>query len=216
MLACASSDGRVSILQHQPNDEWHTTFIQDSKLGCNSVSWAPFNSLGSREGEKVYMRLVTGSCDNRVRFWRWVGVVAGWLVGILPVDKSWVIPRGPLACVDSLVYTSAVSQQWTVCVHVLEMCGLLRVPLSPLSRSGRCRVAFASASATFVRAKQTTVLGDSTNTTHCMSLFDTKCTCPFMLDSKVHQEKEGGLESAHPGAIFRLAVAKEKSKPNGY
>ncbi|CAM9248891.1 unnamed protein product [Ectocarpus fasciculatus] len=70
MLACASSDGRVSILQHQPNDEWHTTFIQDSKLGCNSVSWAPFNSLGSREGEKVYMRLVTGSCDNRVRFWR--------------------------------------------------------------------------------------------------------------------------------------------------
>lgn len=70
MLACASSDGRVSILQHQPNDEWRTTFIQDSKLGCNSVSWAPFNSLGSREGEKVYMRLVTGSCDNRVRFWR--------------------------------------------------------------------------------------------------------------------------------------------------
>lgn len=70
MLACASSDGRVSILQHQPNDEWHATFIQDSKLGCNAVSWAPFNSLGSKEGGKEYMRLVTGSCDNRVRFWR--------------------------------------------------------------------------------------------------------------------------------------------------
>lgn len=70
MLACASSDGRVSILQHQQNDEWHATFIQDSKLGCNAVSWAPFNSLGSKEGGKEYMRLVTGSCDNRVRFWR--------------------------------------------------------------------------------------------------------------------------------------------------
>lgn len=70
ILACASSDGRVSILQHQPNDEWHATFIQDSKLGCNAVSWAPFNSVGSRERGKEYMRLVTGSCDNRVRFWR--------------------------------------------------------------------------------------------------------------------------------------------------
>lgn len=70
ILACASSDGQVSILQHQAHDEWRATFIPDSKLGCNAVSWAPYNSLGSKEDGKEYMRLVTGSCDDRVRFWR--------------------------------------------------------------------------------------------------------------------------------------------------
>ncbi|CAM9265885.1 unnamed protein product [Sphacelaria rigidula] len=70
ILACASSDGRVSILTHQDNDEWHSTFIQHTKLGCNAVSWAPHVSVGSREGGKEYMRLVTGSCDHHVRFWR--------------------------------------------------------------------------------------------------------------------------------------------------
>uniref|UniRef100_A0A7S2UZ04 Anaphase-promoting complex subunit 4-like WD40 domain-containing protein n=1 Tax=Fibrocapsa japonica TaxID=94617 RepID=A0A7S2UZ04_9STRA len=71
VLACASADGRVSILTHQTDDRWTTAHFQDSPLGCNAISWAPYNAIGSQnERGAVEMRVVTGSCDNKVRFWR--------------------------------------------------------------------------------------------------------------------------------------------------
>ena len=49
-----------------------TSFVNDT-LGCNSVSWAPFGSLGSQaEDGTPVRRLVTGSCDNTVRFWQFI------------------------------------------------------------------------------------------------------------------------------------------------
>lgn len=68
ILACASSDGNVSILEYR--DEWVHSFFQNDSLGCNSVSWAPYSALGSilEDGSSV-RRLVTGSCDNTVRIW---------------------------------------------------------------------------------------------------------------------------------------------------
>ena len=48
-------------------------FVNDS-LGCNSVSWAPFNAIGSQLGENgTARRVVTGSCDNTVRIWKCCG-----------------------------------------------------------------------------------------------------------------------------------------------
>ena len=56
--------------------------FQNDYLGCNSVSWAPYNAIGSvpvldtttttgtGTAGTVLRRLVTGSCDNTVRFWR--------------------------------------------------------------------------------------------------------------------------------------------------
>lgn len=44
-------------------------------LGCNSVSWAPYHAVLSHSPENngaLVFRLVTGSCDNYVRVWRWV------------------------------------------------------------------------------------------------------------------------------------------------
>ncbi|CAM9177443.1 unnamed protein product [Choristocarpus tenellus] len=71
MLACAPSDGKVVILSHRDDDTWVPSSLQDSKLGCNAISWGPFNSVGSRnESGTQFMRLVTGSCDKHVRFWR--------------------------------------------------------------------------------------------------------------------------------------------------
>ena len=46
-LACASSDGRVTVLRHNDDDTWSAQQFQDSTLGVNSVSWAPYNSMGN-------------------------------------------------------------------------------------------------------------------------------------------------------------------------
>merc|ERR1712151_11774 len=63
IVAGASSDGTVSILSHSDvDDSWDVVKIRDNALGVNSVSWGPYAD--------TYMRLVTGGCDNQVRFWR--------------------------------------------------------------------------------------------------------------------------------------------------
>lgn len=69
ILACASSDGNVSILEYR-DDQWMSSSFQNDSLGCNSVSWAPYSALGSimEDGSSV-RRIVTGSCDNSVRIW---------------------------------------------------------------------------------------------------------------------------------------------------
>jgi protein transport protein SEC13 len=82
MVAAASSDGRVSILAHQPDNSWSISYIQDNALGVNSVSWAPagaYHDESSTNPEAVTAgsspdgadlpRLVTGGCDNSIRFW---------------------------------------------------------------------------------------------------------------------------------------------------
>lgn len=68
MLACASSDGRVSVLTHQNDDSWTSSVLRDSALGVNAVSWAPYTPTDSTE-EFSSLSLVTGGCDNRIRFW---------------------------------------------------------------------------------------------------------------------------------------------------
>lgn len=57
----------------------HFKQFQNDHLGCNSVSWAPFNAIGSQtEDGSVARRLVTGSCDNVVRFWRSLDADGQW------------------------------------------------------------------------------------------------------------------------------------------
>mmetsp|Transcript_21142 Transcript_21142/g.35824 ORF Transcript_21142/g.35824 Transcript_21142/m.35824 type:complete len:320 (-) Transcript_21142:151-1110(-) len=70
MLACASSDGRVSILEHK-NGIWNEVSFLNDALGCNAVSWAPYNPTASHSEDGAFIhRLVTGSCDNMVRVWK--------------------------------------------------------------------------------------------------------------------------------------------------
>ena len=73
ILACASSDGKVSVLEYKV-DQWIIKEFQNDTLGCNSVSWAPYGAFdfaNSGGEDQMVMRLVTGSCDNTVRFWRY-------------------------------------------------------------------------------------------------------------------------------------------------
>jgi protein transport protein SEC13 len=76
VLACAASDGKVSVLEYKV-DQWVLREFQNDTLGCNSVSWAPFGAYDHAASttpsgkDASAMRLVTGSCDNTVRFWRY-------------------------------------------------------------------------------------------------------------------------------------------------
>jgi len=76
MVAGASSDGRVSVLSHQSDNSWTVEYIQDNPLGVNAVSWAPHGAyydegaISDDAGNAMeYPRMVTGGCDNRIRFW---------------------------------------------------------------------------------------------------------------------------------------------------
>lgn len=91
VLAAASADGRVSILQHQPNQTWTIDYLQDSPLGVNAVSWAPVGSfMDPDQPEKLSPpRLVTGSCDHTLRFWIGPEEAGGeWRPDTIPCDTS--------------------------------------------------------------------------------------------------------------------------------
>ncbi len=73
ILAGCSSDGKVSVLTHGVEDEndWLVEYIHDNALGVNAISWAPYMAFSSSESDEgsTALRLVTGGCDNKIRFW---------------------------------------------------------------------------------------------------------------------------------------------------
>lgn len=74
LLACASSDGNVSVLEFKDNAVDNATFPAHG-LGVNSVSWAPASNPGSivssapGPGSAGNRRFVTGGCDNVLKIW---------------------------------------------------------------------------------------------------------------------------------------------------
>ena len=72
LLACASSDGQVSVLEFQEGNWTHQIF-QAHGAGVNAVSWAPATVPGSLVSSKPVgggvRRFVTGGSDNAVKIW---------------------------------------------------------------------------------------------------------------------------------------------------
>lgn len=72
VLACASSDGQVSVLEFRDNSWTHQMFHAHG-MGVNAVSWAPAASPGSlisaNPGPGQQRRFVTGGSDNLVKIW---------------------------------------------------------------------------------------------------------------------------------------------------
>jgi protein transport protein SEC13 len=72
LLACASSDGHVSVLEFKDNSWTHQIFHAHG-MGVNSVSWAPAAGPGSiisaGAGLGQLRRFVTGGSDNLVKIW---------------------------------------------------------------------------------------------------------------------------------------------------
>ena len=74
-LACASSDGTISIVSHTSTGEWVDKKIPNAHdIGCNSVSWAPASSpqmlAPGMVADPAPVRFVSGGCDNLVKIWQ--------------------------------------------------------------------------------------------------------------------------------------------------
>ncbi|EFQ98873.1 hypothetical protein MGYG_01888 [Nannizzia gypsea CBS 118893] len=72
LLACASSDGQVSVLEFRDNSWTHQIFHAHG-LGVNSISWAPAAAAGSiisaNAGAGQSRRFVTCGSDNLIFIW---------------------------------------------------------------------------------------------------------------------------------------------------
>ncbi|KAL8008364.1 putative WD40-repeat-containing domain, Sec13/Seh1 family [Plasmopara halstedii] len=97
-LASASADGQVSFLTRMREGWVVSSSFRNSNegMGCTSVSWAPYNSLGSQGAQGPIQRVVTGSCNDAVTIWRLVlakqeGDTSFWeLVKTLSGHNDWV------------------------------------------------------------------------------------------------------------------------------
>jgi len=136
-LACASSDGQVSVLTYRVEDStWEVQAFPAHQIGCNAVSWCPSPSadylaaLASGRNPNTttpYLRLVTGGCDNLAKIWRRdESSSATWVLeAILEGHVDWVrdvawspSASGPIATCsqDRLVYLwtcSADGSSWS-------------------------------------------------------------------------------------------------------
>jgi len=86
-LACASSDGNVSILTYQYDGSWRRTAFPAHAGGVQALSWSP---VQYRDGQPTQsLRMVTGGCDNSVSIWKCEG--EAWSPESAPLAHSdWV------------------------------------------------------------------------------------------------------------------------------
>lgn len=88
-LACASTDGTVSILTYIPTEaRWARDSFKAHAAGTQTLTWAP---MALREGQAFQMRLATGGLDNSVCIWKCDG--ENWtqeMPTLLPAHTDWV------------------------------------------------------------------------------------------------------------------------------
>lgn len=86
ILACASSDGKVSILSYQgsfhliqlmyiEDGTWELNTLNAHSIGVNTVSWAPSVVPGALFAPTVTnthapLRFASGGCDNTIKLWK--------------------------------------------------------------------------------------------------------------------------------------------------
>lgn len=72
---------------------WSVSHFKDSALGCNAVSWAPFNSVGSQGPAGPIRRVVTASCDKTIKIWSLAEGETEWTkqeLSSVPAHSDWV------------------------------------------------------------------------------------------------------------------------------
>ncbi|KAH9946722.1 WD40-repeat-containing domain protein [Amylocystis lapponica] len=82
ILACASSDGTISVLTFKNDGQWGADVFEGHAIGCNAVSWAPAVQPGSLiapqpptvPGQQPtplqsVKRFASAGCDNLVCIW---------------------------------------------------------------------------------------------------------------------------------------------------
>ncbi|RDB21848.1 Protein transport protein SEC13 [Hypsizygus marmoreus] len=85
ILACASSDGKLSVLTFKNDGQWGADIFNGHAIGCNAVSWAPATQPGSlispqqtqslpnQQAQQTpppsVKRFASAGCDNLVKIW---------------------------------------------------------------------------------------------------------------------------------------------------
>lgn len=124
LLACASSDGNVSVLEFRDN-QWGHTLFQAHGVGVNAVSWAPAgvpgamlrkDGGGAAASQGPVRRFVTGGSDNAVKIWEWSSQSSNYEnVALLPNGHSdWVRDVAWSPTLLSKTYIASASQDKTV------------------------------------------------------------------------------------------------------
>ncbi|KAJ5403834.1 hypothetical protein N7509_003705 [Penicillium cosmopolitanum] len=118
LLACASSDGHVSVLEFRDNNWTHQTFHAHG-MGVNSISWAPAAFAGSlissNPGPGQQRRFVTGGSDNLVKIWDYNSESKTYnLTQTLEGHSDWVRDVAWSPSILSKSYIASASQDKTV------------------------------------------------------------------------------------------------------
>lgn len=121
LLACASSDGNVSVLEFRDN-QWAHVIFPAHPMGVNAVSWAPAGAPGAiarkdgGAGTPPTRRFVTGGSDNAVKIWDFnAGSQSYENTAVLPQGHSdWVRDVAWSPTLLSKTYIASASQDKTV------------------------------------------------------------------------------------------------------
>ena len=97
-LACASSDGTLSVITHGADGTWSEAKLPDAHaVGCTSVSWAPaappgalVTGAGAPSG--AVKRLASCGCDNLIKVWSYQEATGTWAEDPAPLagHTDWV------------------------------------------------------------------------------------------------------------------------------
>ncbi|KAJ6555505.1 protein transporter SEC13 [Mycena sp. CBHHK59/15] len=156
ILACASSDGKLSVLTFKNDDQWLADIFPGHAIGCNAVSWAPVAPqppLSPRGASPPIhssalppapappaKRFASAGCDNLVRIWGYREDQQVWVEeDVLEGHTDWVRDVAWAPSVGlARSYIATASQDRTVCVWVRDSPGgqWVRSVLDPSSAGG--------------------------------------------------------------------------------
>lgn len=120
ILAGASSDGQVSVLEFKEN-QWVTSLFNAHAMGCNAVSWSPSVAPGAvasaTGGQQVapLKRFVTGGSDCLVKIWEYTQETQSYTaIAELPGHQDWVRDVAWAPTILTKSYIASASQDKTV------------------------------------------------------------------------------------------------------
>jgi len=128
ILACASSDGKVSVLSFNNDGAWDASLFVAHPVGVNSISWAPATHPSSLVRSQTQpsttaqhvKKFATGGCDSVVKVWGWVEESKEWTEEEqLEGHTDWVrdVAWAPNVGLPR-TYLASASQDKTVIIHI--------------------------------------------------------------------------------------------------
>jgi protein transport protein SEC13 len=139
ILACASSDGNISVLTFNDDGTWAVDMVSAHPIGCNAVSWAPATASGALlsgqtaggadGGPAPKVKLfASAGCDNVIKIWEFSMEQNRWdVIDQLEGHSDWIrdvtfspnigLPRSYLASASQdrtvIIWTKDGDSPWT-------------------------------------------------------------------------------------------------------